>query len=291
MTAPAPSRSGTVRLIVNADDFGYFPCVSRGIIEAAAAGTVGATGLLANAPRLAEQVPWLEPCGNLDLGVHLNLTSGRPLTRELAERLDQGRFPGVFAMARAILGGRIGMALVRAEWRAQIETLLALGLRLRFLNSHEHLHMLPGLFGTARALAREYGIDALRLTRADWSPPLPPPALVRNLVLGPLAWLHARSAGPEPPRFIGLGGSGRLDAAYLERIFARLRPGRVYELMCHPGRLDRTQITDPRLLAYHAWEDELALLTGPDFRALCERHCIRLVNYRVLAAEPAPAPS
>ena len=36
-----------LQLIVNADDYGYFPEVSRGIREVAAAGAVTATGILA----------------------------------------------------------------------------------------------------------------------------------------------------------------------------------------------------------------------------------------------------
>src|SRR5438067_2291957 len=45
-------------LIVNADDYGYFPCVSRGIADAARQGAVTATGILANRSDLQEQMEW-----------------------------------------------------------------------------------------------------------------------------------------------------------------------------------------------------------------------------------------
>ena len=48
MSKAGPAQSK--QLIVNADDFGYFPCVSRGIIEAARAGVITATSVLANRP-------------------------------------------------------------------------------------------------------------------------------------------------------------------------------------------------------------------------------------------------
>src|SRR5437764_15069926 len=83
-----------VYLIVNADDYGYFPCVSRGIAAAAAMGAVTATGILANSPRLEEQIDWLRSSPRLDCGVHLNLTNGGPLTSAMARRLGrrEGRF-------------------------------------------------------------------------------------------------------------------------------------------------------------------------------------------------------
>jgi len=272
----------SIRLIVNADDFGYFPCVSRGITQAAGAGAVSATGILANGPQLEAQIGWLGEYGHLDVGVHLNLTSGQPLTAAMAAKLESngGNFPGAFAMAGQILSRGIPLETVRAEWRAQIETLSGLGLELRFLNSHEHVHMLPGLFGLAQALAKEHNIPHLRLTRAEWLPPFGLSATLRNLVLQTLESANRLRAESNTPLFIGLGGSGKLDLAYLRTLFARLKPGAVYELMCHPGLFDPGEINDSRLLAYHAWEQELAVLTGPAIQDLYAEFGICVVNFR-----------
>ena len=273
-----------IRLIVNADDYGYFSCVSRGIAEAAGVGALSATGILANGPGLDAQIGWLAGSAALDLGVHLNLTSGRPLTAAMASKLDAwgGGFPGAFAMAGQILSGKIGLETVRVEWRAQIETLSRRGLALRFLNSHEHIHMLPGLFGLAVELAAEYQIPHLRLARAEWLPPSGFSAMLRNGVLQALALANRPRALAGTPILLGLGRSGKLDLAYLKTVFARLRPGAVYELMCHPGRFDPAEISDPRLLAYHAWESELALLTGPAIQELYQEYGISIVNFRTI---------
>ena len=94
-------------LIVNADDYGYFRCVSKGILRAAAEGIVTATGVLSNATDFAEHAARLRECDALDVGVHLNLTDGVPLTAKLRNGLSRGtgRFPGKFRMAGAILAG------------------------------------------------------------------------------------------------------------------------------------------------------------------------------------------
>ena len=92
-------------------------------------------------------------------------------------------------------------------------------------------------------------------------------------------------AGLPAARFLGLQQSGRLDLTYFEEIVPRLRPGEVYELMCHPGQLDRGEVDDPRLLGYHDWEGELATLTNPAVAELLQRHGVRLVGYRDLVVE------
>src|SRR5512139_3327 len=94
-------------LIVNADDYGYFRCVSQGILKAASEGIVTATGVFANAAEFAESAAWLRDYKTLDAGVHLNLTEGVPLTNDLRRKLSRtsGRFPRKFAMAMAILSG------------------------------------------------------------------------------------------------------------------------------------------------------------------------------------------
>jgi predicted glycoside hydrolase/deacetylase ChbG (UPF0249 family) len=273
-----------IKLIVNADDYGYYPCVSRGILEAAATGRVTATAILANGPQLDRQIAGLSGYDRLDLGVHLNLTSRHPLTVALAEKLNKwnGQFPGAFAMTGEIISGRIGLDTIRKEWCTQIETIRGFGIKPQFLNSHEHIHMLPKLFALAGELAAEYQIPYLRLSDADWLPPFGFSSLLRNVLIKAMASLNSRRISTRSPLFIGLSRSGKLDLAYLQRCFAKFKPGGVYELMCHPGHFDATEITDARLLSYHAWESELALLTGTEFKALCEEYNIKLTNYTAM---------
>lgn len=292
---PAPAF-----VIVNADDYGYFRGVSEGILEAARNGIVTATGVFATSARFDQDAEPLRACAALDVGVHLNLTDGRPLTPDMRKRLMRSdeRFPGKYLLARAVLTGAIPVRDVGIEWRAQIERCLDRGLRLQFLNSHEHVHMLPVLFPLAQALADEYRIAHVRFTDAGLERSGSASAIVRGAIVKALAVLNRRRARRPAPEFRGLGASGRLDLAGLEAVVAGMRPGRIYELMCHPGRLDRAELTDRRLLAYHDWEGELAALTDPRARALLEQRGIRLIGYRDLEVRdgrlsvlPGPRPA
>jgi predicted glycoside hydrolase/deacetylase ChbG (UPF0249 family) len=75
-------------LIINADDYAYFDCVSRGILDCVPQGTVTATGVFANSTWLDEHASWLAASPDVDVEVHSNLTDHLPLTKRLSDALS-----------------------------------------------------------------------------------------------------------------------------------------------------------------------------------------------------------
>lgn len=270
-------------LIVNADDFGYYDCVSRGILKCANAGSVTATGIFANAPHFEEHITWLKQCAALDHGVHLNLTDGEPLTNGIRTRLGKwgGRFPGKLVMTRWIITGRISAQEVAAELRAQVARCRAENLNLRFLNSHEHVHMLPSVFKITQDLASEFGIQHVRCSLPDGLGSVAPVPLLRDLALRWLGGRNRRSRAIQSPSFLGMSASGKLGMRFLERRLRALRPG-IYELMCHPGACAPGEVSSARLESYHDWRGELEALSSTAFRELCKREHINIIGYRHL---------
>ena len=141
-------------LIINADDYGYFSCVSKGILQGAKLGRITATGIMANSTNFNAQIESLKQDTHIDKGVHLNISYGTPLTKELQNRFKdwQGEFPDKSIVVRKILTGRIPVVEIEKEWRAQIQKCIDSGVSITFLNSHEHLHMLPPLYKIFRKL-------------------------------------------------------------------------------------------------------------------------------------------
>jgi hypothetical protein len=272
-----------IQLIVNADDYGYFSCVSRGIIDAAKANIITATGILANHPELNEQLNWLNEVPQLDLGVHLNLTFNQPLTALMREKLTRwnGDFPNAYLMSLLVVTGKLSIKIVREEWCAQIEACQSK--KLVFLNSHEHIHNLPTLFPLVLELANAYNIPHVRLTQAEWIKPFTAAGLVRNTLMQTMQIVNQRRIKTPIPLFLGLSRSGRLDYQTLAHIFSTLKAGNSYELMCHPGYFDGSEILEPKLLAYHDWQGELALLQSPQLQEIYQRFNIRLSHYHHLS--------
>lgn len=271
-------------LIVNADDYGYYDCVTRGVLLAADAGVVRATGIFANSPFVENHVPLLKTHDSLDAGVHLNLTDRQPITDALKSRFRRwgGNFPGKFRLVRELFSGRLPLREVRDELAAQIERVRSFGVDITFINSHEHLHMLPPLFRITQDLAREYGVTNIRFSTPDSiGVAAGPGALARDCSLRVLNILNRRQLDVPTLPFLGMGFSGKLEINYLRRMLTGLTPG-VYELMCHPGDCSDRQVENTRHRAYHDWRGELDTLLSADFRDLCVQENIRLIGYRDL---------
>ena len=65
---------------MNADDFGLCGDVTRGILDAHRNGQVSSTTLMVNTPGTEEAVEAAAEHPDLGIGLHFNLTEGRPLT-------------------------------------------------------------------------------------------------------------------------------------------------------------------------------------------------------------------
>lgn len=272
----------TVRLIVSADDFGSSVSVNRGVERAYREGVVTSASLMAGGPAFDDAVARLEHLPRFGVGVHLTLAAGRPvLTARAAPTLIAagGELPrDAAAFARAFLLGRISLADVRAELEAQIKKVLASGVCVTYLDSHQHLKNFAGVAGVVVAVARQYGVGAVRFSRCRlW--PLRRRWLTRQLALrfhAETFGARARRAGLKMPD--GLEGqewAGALTVARSVAIVKRLRPG-TWELMCHPAVAGET---DPD--GYDR-AGELDALTAPAVRAALEGRGVRLINYAAL---------
>lgn len=271
-------------IIINADDYGYYACISKGILQGAEHGAITATGFMANSPDFTEYAEWLKSVSELDIGVHLNISYGAPLSIELADYLNpwQGEFPDKLTMVRSILTGKLPVQMIEKEWRLQIERCLRQQIDIRFLNSHEHLHMLPPLYKIFCQLVNEYQLFNSRKTTPEWLMPLSLGALFRNSALSAINVFNSQQSMFQSPKLLGLNESGDLTIIYLNKILGSLKRGRVYELMCHPGYFDSDEITNSALLRYHRWEAELNLLLSDEFGHLCVQQGVELINYRQL---------
>jgi predicted glycoside hydrolase/deacetylase ChbG (UPF0249 family) len=278
------------RLVVNADDFGISERINAGILQAHREGIVTATSLMAVGRAFEHAVHLSRTVPALDVGVHLALVAEAPLLRCNSSLIgNNGRFPdSAGALAWRWLTGGIRKADVRAEWSAQIERILEHGIRVTHLDSHQHVHVLPGLYGLVLDLAARYDIAFVRVPvenlRTDGPPNLHGMARATGSTILRVLWMIGRRTGAGPAkrrslRFLGFQDGGRLDQVRLRCLLDRLRPGGVYELMCHPGFTPDEP--DVQSWAYRH-EVELRALTSPSIRSEIAARGIRLCNFKDL---------
>ena len=279
------------RLIVNADDFGLHAAVNRGILAAHTEGIVSSASLMAGGAAFDDAVRIARHCPQLGVGVHLTLVGASPLlpVAEVSSLLDEaGDFYGSYPLfIKRFLRGKIRLAEVERELAAQIDRVRMAGIQPSHLDSHQHLHVLPGIGGLVLDLARRFSIRAIRIPAEPVAFIGATPATVGRLagrggltMLANLFRQHAAAAGIRTSdHFFGMLAGGQLTEPALLAILRRLPPGDS-ELMTHPGVADES-LADAYRWGYQ-WDAERQALAAPAVRELLVERQIRLISFREL---------
>jgi predicted glycoside hydrolase/deacetylase ChbG (UPF0249 family) len=260
--------------------------VTRGIVEAHAAGAVTSTSIMANGIDWENAVRIARATRTLGVGIHLNLVQGRPLLRVPSlTNARTGELHSLGALARRALVGRIDAGELEAETRAQIERVRGAGITVTHLDSHRHAHALPRIFPVVARVASEMGIRVIRIPREPlFVNALDASATARKLAIAVAlrashaAQLPASLATTDHFRGISLQGGTRF-ARRLRRTLDTLPPGST-ELMVHPGYVDAALAAQDR----YTWPRaiELAELTSSELRARLARGDFELIHFGTL---------
>jgi predicted glycoside hydrolase/deacetylase ChbG (UPF0249 family) len=136
-------------LTLCADDFGQSAAIDAGILQLVDSGRLSAVSCLVGGAHWAAGAAELLALpavarGHVRVGLHFNLTEGKPMSSALA-RL----WPQLPALERLIAQSHLRtlpLAALREEWRAQFGAFeQALGRRADHVDGHQHVHHLPQL--------------------------------------------------------------------------------------------------------------------------------------------------
>lgn len=274
------------KLIVNADDYGHTPGVSRGIREAHLRGIVTSTTTMMNMVTVSEaleEARLYSPC--LGIGVHLVLTTGNPVAplAEVGTLVNSdGEFPGEEGLIERI--HEIDPQQVRREWTAQVEKFVTItGRNPDHLDSHHHAaYYSPELCEIHLQLAKEFGCGVRFPTEQVGMDILGgfPGDYARGCNTANQA-LMTRYKTARPDLFVKTFYDETCRVEYLMGIFNQLGSGTA-ELMCHPGYADEDLLLHSSYAQQR--QRELEVLTHPQVMDGLNRYQIELVNYASLQA-------
>lgn len=269
------------RLIVNADDYGHTRGVSLGIRQAHLRGIVTSTTAMMNYSGADQDLrEAVRECPQLGLGLHLVLTSGRPVlpAEKVPDLVDrEGKFYKYGPFIERI--NQIDLTQVNLEWQAQVEAFKkAIGRLPDHLDSHHHSsYFTPALFELMLDLADQlkvpirlpFGMQGTAL--AEMTSPIVGSRIAKN----PIGYAQVFI-----DNFYDEGVTLENLVSILRQI-AEDQEHDTFELMTHPAVVDdelmRTSIYNERRA------DELMLLChGLTFSAL--KACgIDLINFSDLS--------
>jgi len=257
-----------MKLIVTADDFGLSEGINDGIVGASLNGIVTRTSLVANGPAFDHAVSLAREHENLRVGVHLTLVGAKPVSnpvriQSIVRPHDTDFYANYKQFLVRYLLNRISLHDVRVEFEAQMEKVSSTGLNINHLDSHQHLHMLPGIFTIVVALARRYGIGKIRFPRCRITGSMS----AKEALLTVLCGINRRSLAGTfefTDCCFGLAESGNLRKSDLLRFMSHRNCGSA-EVIAHPGHVDEGYRT-----RYGHWryrpEQEYAALTDQEVK-------------------------
>lgn len=257
-------------LLVNADDLGMHPAINQGVIAAIDNGIARSCSLMAPCPAAADAMDLLRDRPHVPFGVHLTLVrdthadTWTPLSppRDVPTLVDATGRLFLSAQASQLLA-RMRIDDVAREFRAQVDAVLAAGLRPTHLDFHS---LADGgrvdVLDVALTLADEHGL-AVRV----W--------LDRGRGI---ARMQGRPVVDHP--FLdsfSLGVEGKAD-----RYAALLRslPVGLTEWAVHPAMPSGSAVPAPP--AWQVWHTDFQFLVSARARELVDAEGIVLIDYRPL---------
>lgn len=280
-----PNRQ--LQLIVNADDFGRHPLINRAVAECVEQGCLRSATLMPGGKAFDDAVDTALAHPKLGVGIHFTLVNGYPVLppEEIPSLVTED---GVFYddyihFVKRFLSGKVHMEDVRRELAAQAGKMARTGLSLTHVDSHQHMHVLPGIFDAILDAAAAIHIDAVRIPRT----PLFAGAsgslgqLIGRTGLASLALLAGREAKRRgfrmPDHFAGIVAGEAVNETYFRAIIEQMKPG-VTEVMMHPGT--DTTILKKACRWEHDFEAERDAIVSADITELLKKKQVRIINFR-----------
>ena len=276
-------------LIVNADDFGRHELINRAVERAFNSGCLKSATLMPGGIAFDDAVDVAKKNPGLGVGIHFTLANGNPILPpdEIPSLVtEEGIFHDNYVtFLKKYLSGKISLAEVRSELAAQLEKTLNAGLTLTHVDSHQHLHHVPGIVKIVLDLASAKKISAMRVADAKlFDGELKNfGQFVGRFGLSSLAKFAAHHAHKKnfvtPEHFAGIVAGESVDENFMVKLIEKMQDGTT-EVMLHPG-------TDNKILRDcckwdHDFETELAAVTSPKVLRLLDEKNISAVNFSAL---------
>ena len=157
-----------MRICINADEYGLTKTCTDAIFECFSKGLITTTTMVVNSDCFSYAINKIIKSPFKDkVGLHINLTEGKPLTEGIRKNKkfcnESGCFIG-FPNRYALLSKKDKYD-VYAEIEAQFNKLLKTGITINHVDSHHHVHNSYSILPIVIAIMKEKCINKLRIVR------------------------------------------------------------------------------------------------------------------------------
>jgi len=281
-----------MKVIFHGDDFGLTTGINKGVIQAHRNGLLSSASIVANGEAFEDAVALVKANRDLDIGIHLVLSDERPIlpVGQLSIRTPEGSvFPARQKVFYATLSRKIDYNQIKTEWCAQIEKCFHAGIPISHIDSHQFVHLFPGLFQLALQLAERYAIPYVRTAIYDT---ISLEAGLKRFLESIFLKLWIRCfITPRLPQHIRtvptvgfLQAGGKMKRETILLTFDRIMMKQLFstiEIMLHPGIADEHTVHKYSSWNYE-WNKDLKLLQDTSLLNELNSRGIARTSYREL---------
>lgn len=237
------------QIILNADDFGRHKLINSAVKKSVETGALRSATLMATGAAFDDAINIMKSEKELGVGIHLTLVDDTPLspikTIPTLVREDGNFYPNYVSFLKAYLTGKISREDIKTELAAQFEKISRTGLKFTHIDSHQHLHHVPGILQIALELAKKSKIFKMRISHTPLfsGDSTDIKQFIGRLGLFSLA-TYAKIIGKQngfiyPNNFTGIVAGGAVNEEFLTNEIYDLNSG-VTEVMMHPAEDNET---------------------------------------------------
>jgi predicted glycoside hydrolase/deacetylase ChbG (UPF0249 family) len=282
------TTDGLTKVIVNADDFGLTEGVNRAVARCFEAGSVSSTTLVVTGDAAEDAAQLATSMPGLGVGLHFNLTLGRPLSNpdRVASLVGAaGDFSSRSRLLMRWLLGTLDQAEIRSELETQVKRFRGLWPEMSHVDSHQHVHMIPPVFEVVSNYCRERRLP-MRIpwprgsfqSRRDFSRRVRVGLLEQFVKINTRSCAEGLSTNKAFASVFDICDSpGDISQAVYESLLESVHVT-PFELMVHPAIVDRALRNLTKICDYS--EREFHLLSRKSILEMTERNDIHVVNYR-----------
>jgi len=283
------------KLIINADDFGLHEKINNGILRCFQEGCLTSTSLMCGAPAFEHAVKLLKANPQLGIGAHLTLVGGvAPVlpANEVPSLVDENGlfFADYTVFIKKFYLGQVNKIEIKRELQAQLLKAVAIGVNFTHVDSHQHLHVLPGIVPIIIELCQEFNISAVRLPQeayfSDYGYKTSFGRKIGRAGLSFCAQLAAKKFKKAgliyPDNFFGMLAGGDISIPVVHAFLANLKEG-TGEIMTHPG--NSIAILKKQYSWGYNWEQERDTFISEAVKSEIKKQNIALINFGDLAYE------
>lgn len=153
-----------MKLIVNADDFGFSEEVNANIVKCHQKGIVTSTTILAASDKFDEAIQLAKENPKLGIGVHLAIDGPNNIGKKYTTLLDPqtGEFYEDLVAVKKLRNGDFNFEELVSEYSLQIEKVKNEGITITHLDHHHHFHLYFPILKAVIAVAKKYKIPSIR---------------------------------------------------------------------------------------------------------------------------------